>query len=172
LGIALGPKVNMILTHLPEAGPFDPEEILIEAEKLEQQGKPSYITRTILGPHVSQAVAGFGIPIEETKRRAQEGGRWFLLGAIHYDDRFANSSTRLSKYCFGIGFEITATGELNPTTSPCPHWNCADEECENDKTAYNTETANWRGTALLSLPASQPPFPPAPSPTPQVPITK
>jgi len=169
LGMAFGPKQHMTISHLPEAGPVDPEERLIEAEELERQNKPSFITRTILGPHTPQAFAGFGIPIEEAKRRLQEGARWYLVGAIHYNDRFSNSS-RLSKYCFAIGFEITATGELDPTTSPCPHWNCADEECEDDKAAYSTETADWRGTALLSLPASQPPFPPIP--TPQAPVTK
>jgi hypothetical protein len=166
LGVGLGAKQLMALSHLSDAGPFDPEENLIEAEALERQSKPSNIIRMILGPHVSQTIAGFGVPIEETKRRVQEGGRWFILGAIHYDDRFSNSSTRLSKYCFGIGFEITASGELNPTTTPCPHWNCADEECENDKTAYNAETANWRAPAMLSIPPSKPPFPAAPSPVP------
>lgn len=166
MGMALGPKQAMTVSHLPEAGPVDPEDRLVEAEKLERQGKPSYIIRTILGPHAPQAIAGFGIPIEEAKRRVQEGGRWFLLGAIHYDDRFSNSSTRLSKYCFGIGFEITASGELNPTTSPCPHWNCADEECESDKTAYGSDTANGHAPAILSIPPSKPPYPAAPSPNP------
>ena len=169
LGIALGPKQAVTVSHLPEAGPVDPEELIVEAEKLERDGKPSQLIRTILGPHVSQTIAGFGIPIEEAKRRIQGGGRWFILGAIHYDDRFSNPAARLSKYCFGIGFEITASGEINPTTSPCPHWNCADEECENDKAAYNAETANWRMPALLSLPPSKPPYPPAPAeqPSPQ-----
>lgn len=161
LGMGLGPKQGLTVTHLSNAGPWDPEEGLIAAEGLERQSKPSSIIRTILGPHVSQAVAGFGVPIEETKRRMQEGGRWFILGAIHYNDRFS-PSPRLSKYCFGIGFEIMASGELNPTTSPCPHWNCADEECESDKTAYNTETANWHAPAMLSIPPSQPPYPPPP----------
>lgn len=165
-GMMLGPKQSGGMSHLPEAGPEDPEKGLIEAEELERQGKSSPIIRTILGPHVLQTIAGFGLPIEETKRHVQEGGRWFVFGAIHYDDRFSNSSTRLSKYCFTIGFEITASGELNPTTSPCPHWNCADEECENDKIAYDTETANWRAPALFSLPPSQPPYPTPSDPRP------
>jgi hypothetical protein len=119
LGVGAGAKQLIYLSHLPEAGPFDPETNLIEAEEAERQSKPSNIIRTILGPHVSEAIAGFGVPLEEAKQRMQEGGRWFILGAIHYDDRFSNASIRLSKYCFGIGFEITASGELNPTT-PMP----------------------------------------------------
>jgi hypothetical protein len=98
LGIVLGQKQAVSVSHLPEVGPPDPEEHLIEAEELEGQAKPSKLIRTILGPHVSQAIGRFGVPIEETKQRLQEGGRWFVLGAVHYNDRFSNSSTRLLKY--------------------------------------------------------------------------
>jgi hypothetical protein len=164
-----GVKQLSYIGHLPEAGPVDPEKYLVEAEGLERQSKPSGIIRTILGPHVSQAIAGFGVPLEETKRRVQDGGRWFIVGAIHYDDRFSNSSTKLSKYCFAIGFGTNASGDLSPTYSPCPHWNCADEECENDKAAYDTETANWHEPHLLSIPASQPPNP---APSQQAPAIK
>jgi hypothetical protein len=165
-GMALGPNQAGEISHLPEVGPNDPEQDLIESEAREREGKPSYIVRTILGPHVSQTIAGFGVPIEETKRHIQEGGRWFLLGAIHYEDRFANSSTRLSKYCFAIGFETTPSGEINPNISSCAHWNCADDECESDKAAYNAETKNWRMPTLLSIPPSKPPYPSAPSAAP------
>ena len=168
LGIGMGPKQYIYVSHLSDAGPVDPEDSLIAAEELERQSKPSNIIRTILGPHVSQAVAGFGVPIEETKRRLKEVGRWFILGAVHYNDRFSTSA-RLSKYCFGIGFEMMASGDLNPTTIPCPHWNCADEECENDKTAYNADAANYRSPAMLSIPPSQPPYPATPTPWPPAP---
>jgi hypothetical protein len=165
-GMALGPKHAGLVSHLPEAGPGDPEQSLGEAEALEQQGKPSYLVRTILGPHVSQAISGFGVPVEETKRHIQEGGRWFLLGAIHYDDRFSNASTRLSKYCYTIGFEITASGEIIPNISSCSHWNCADGSVKATKPAYNAETKNWRMPALLSILPSKPPYPTSPSPVP------
>jgi hypothetical protein len=169
LGFGLSGKQVIDVSHVSSfSGPPDPETVLIANEELERQRKPSSVIRTILGPHVSQAIAGFGVPIEETRRRLKEGGRWFILGAVHYNDRFSNTD-RLSKYCFGIGFEITAADELNPATSPCPHWNCADEECENDKTAYNADTANWQAPAMLSIPPSQPPYPATPTPWPPAP---
>jgi hypothetical protein len=121
LEMAVGGKQAESVSHLPDAGPFDPEKLLFDSEELDRQGKPSNLIRTILGPHVSQTVAGFGVPVEETKRPIQEGGRWFILGAIHYDDRFSTPPSKLSKYCFGVGFEITPSGEFNATTSPCAH---------------------------------------------------
>jgi len=167
----VGPKQYLYVRHLPDAGPLDPEEHLIREESLEQQGEQATITHTIVGPHVSQAITGFGIPIREAKRWMQEDARWFILGAIHYDDRFSNASNRLSKYCFSIGFEITASGELEPTTNPCLHWNCADEECKDDKAAYNAETANWSEPPMLVAPEDSPPNPNWPVP-PQPPAAK
>jgi hypothetical protein len=165
LGLAIGPKQGIVLTHIPQAGPSDPELFLTQAEEAEKQSKPSNLIRAILGPHVSHTVAGFGVPVEETKRRLQDGGRWFVFGALHYDDRFSNPSIRVSKYCFSIGFEISASGEINPTYGPCPHWNCADDECEGDKAAYGTETANWQTPPLLEIPPTPPYATPAPFPT-------
>jgi hypothetical protein len=149
-GMALGAKQEGIVTRISEAGPENPEKLLLKSEELEQQNKPSRLIRTILGPHVSQAIGGFGLPIEETKRRVREGEILFIHGAIHYNDRFSKK-VRLTKYCFVIGFEITAPGELQPATSPCPHWNCADEECEADSAAFDRETVGWRPGAVFVI---------------------
>jgi hypothetical protein len=68
-GLALGPKQLMNVSRVPEAGPRNPEDDLFQSEELERQNKPSRLIRTILGPKISQTIAGFGVPIEETKRR-------------------------------------------------------------------------------------------------------
>ena len=168
IGFSLGQKQSIDLGHLPDAGPADPETILIENEALERTGQPSRLIRTVLGPHVTQSLGGFGVPIDETKRRIQDGERVFILRAIHYEDIFGGSQQRASKYCFAIGFSISETGELNSAIGPCPHWNCADDECKSDKTAYETETRGWTQPAFMSLPPSPPPYPPQPRPeTPQ-----
>jgi hypothetical protein len=111
---------------------------------------------------VTQSLGGFGVPVEETKRRLQDGERIFVLGAIHYEDIFAGSQQRVSKYCFAIGFSISELGELKSATGPCPHWNCADDECKSDKAAYDIETAGWVQPAFMSIPSSPPPYPSRP----------
>ena len=150
MNFGLGMKQSIDVSHMPDAGPPDPEKLLTENEELEGRGKPSHLIRTILGPHVSQSFGGFGITVEEAKRRLQEGGRWFILGAIHYNDRLNTPSyQKITKYCFSIGLSISETGEVQSTVGPCPHWNCADDECKGDKAAYNTETKGAVRPAML-----------------------
>jgi hypothetical protein len=151
VNFALGGKQSIEVAHFPDVGPPDPEIILDEAERLEGQGKPSRLLRTVLGPHVSQSVAGFGVPVEETKRRIVDGERWFILGALHYEDMLLNSKQRLLKYCYVITFHLSENGELQSPVAPCQHWNCADDECKSDKAAYDAETKGWTQPALLSV---------------------
>jgi hypothetical protein len=151
MDFGLGGKQSIEVAHWPDAGPPDPESILIEAESLEGQGKPSRLLRTVLGPHVSQSVAGIGVPVEETKRRIINGERWFILGAIHYEDRLPNSGPRLLKYCYVITFHVSESGELKSPVAPCQHWNCTDDDCRSDKAAYDAETKGWTQPPLLRV---------------------
>ena len=98
LNVGIGPKQSFSVAHLPAAGPPDPQTIFAQSELKEREGKPSTIIRALLGPRVSQTFGGFGVPVEETKRRMQEGERWFVLGSIHYNDRFLE--------LFGENFKI------------------------------------------------------------------
>jgi hypothetical protein len=151
IGAGMGAQQVIAFSHLPDAGPPDPEETFIELEKQEREGKPAQITRGLLGPHVSQNFGGLGVPLEETKRLIQDGGRWFVLGSIHYNDRFSQSPERRYKYCFSIGFTTSDNGEPTPTTTTCAHWNCADDECVDDKSAYEAETKGWIQTPVYAI---------------------
>jgi hypothetical protein len=157
LTAGLGQKQSFWVAHFPDAGPPDPEQTLIEAEALERQGKPSKLIRMFLGPHTSQTVGGFGITQDEITRRMHDGGKWFVLGAIHYEDSLSSRTARVSKYCFVIGFDTSETGDIEPAIGPCPHWNCADDECDSDKSAYEAESKGWVNTTVFTIPPPPPP---------------
>jgi hypothetical protein len=72
-----------------------------------------------------------------------EMGRFFF-GSIHYIDISGNS--HVSKYCFRIdrvSMEGVSAGKpiIQRGQDLCTHWNCTDQYCHADKTAYEADVA-------------------------------
>jgi len=66
--------------------------------------------------------------------------RIYVRGVIQYRDIFPASPEHVTKYCFWIQAEDNK-GTYEPRPVLCSHWNCADDECERDKEAYEAELA-------------------------------
>jgi hypothetical protein len=69
---------------------------------------------------------------------AQE--RVYARGVIHYRDAYPGHAEHVTKYCFWIRAAEAGNG-WEPEPSLCSHWNCADEECDRGKEAYEAEVA-------------------------------
>jgi hypothetical protein len=87
----------------------------------------------VLGPHSVQTVGGIAISSDFLKR---PNNPWFIYGIAVYDDIFQQAA-HVTKYCYEVIGLVGA--DETPSIAACSHWNCADEECERDKKAYDSE---------------------------------
>lgn len=104
-----------------------------------------------LGPHDTLPL-GPEFPINDrTFQRSLSGVGKFYFGSIRYVDVFSNKQ-RITKYCYSInnftdsgGFEAKGPTVVAPSVRPfpnlCPHWNCADDQCDADQKRYAEEQA-------------------------------
>lgn len=128
----------------PDIGPLDPERFFDDGMDELQKiiiGPQKYI----LGPKV--ALPAITPPFEITAEKFQlvrnrTYGHYYY-GAIRYHDSFDGTKTHITKYCFNINNSQmnpagVTTGML-PFYTICKHWNCADEECDKDKLAYDED---------------------------------
>jgi hypothetical protein len=121
---------------LPEV-PGDPEDIRVVLKR------GGISLQALIGPHVKYPIASIGLPAAKGAPNGIEDvlaghTRAFTYGAIHYHDIFEATREHVTKYCYGIGAEETKDG-VRPRAYPCSHWNCADDECKQDKSAYEAE---------------------------------
>jgi hypothetical protein len=102
-----------------------------------------YAPRALLGPQTKLPieVGGFGIPLIELRKISKGEAVYFIVASIHYHDVFKGSPEHITKSCFRIGAAIESDDTIKPSYGLCPHWNCADDECENDRREYEEEMA-------------------------------
>jgi hypothetical protein len=114
--------------------------------------------RALIGPHskvnIPQNKHVWPIPNGNMGWIAQGHSSAYVLGSIHYSDGFENTDEHITRYCF----RISARGDgANPRTTTigydlCRFWNCADNECEDDKSACEKEAAR-----LAAIDTQKPP---------------
>jgi hypothetical protein len=97
----------------------------------------------ILGPQSIAALDGIGI-IEASLRAILQGYPFFVFGLIYYDDIFPNSKHHITKFCYQIGANLSDKKEIVCNYGFCAHWNCADDECEDDKKAWDADVASGK----------------------------
>jgi hypothetical protein len=138
----LGAKQIMYCEAAGFREPSDPADIL---------GKPQIRSGTaIVGPQATVPVGGVGVT-EDFIKALENGIPWFLYGIIQYNDIFPNSPTHVTKFCYQIIANISDKGELFPTYNFCTHWNCADDDCDDDRKAWEADVAAGR-MAITGLP--------------------
>jgi hypothetical protein len=98
--------------------------------------------RATLGPHYNGPLLGgwSGLPFSVVKEMADNRSPYFIYGAIHYRDQFAESEEHISKFCFVVQASVEQ-GMARPGYDPCVFWNCTDEDCKTDREAYYAEVA-------------------------------
>jgi hypothetical protein len=71
--------------------------------------------------------------------------RLIVSGRIRYWDRFPNTPEHITKFCYIARPAYPGEAKIDWPTQPiimsCRHWNCADEECADDKNRYESELA-------------------------------
>lgn len=93
---------------------------------------------TFLGAHGTRQVSSVEIPEDAFEWSVQHGWRTFFYGEITYRDVFDQSIEHLAKFCFLLTGEDLGNG-FQARTSLCDYWNCADEECKNNKRRYDAD---------------------------------
>jgi hypothetical protein len=66
---------------------------------------------------------------------------YYLFGVFHYQDWFSEGAEYRTKFCFAI-IPFREDGKLKVSYEPRLFWNCADDECDVDKAAYDAEVLN------------------------------
>lgn len=98
-------------------------------------------TSAVLGPHDEIILGGVEIADTFLEYMMMHNIHSFIYGIISYNDIFPNSQRHTTKYCYEIGTAITQKGTIQPSAIFCAHWNCADEQCKEDRAAYDEEIA-------------------------------
>ena len=138
VGIELRPLQGMVCEVTPIA-PGDPQHFY-------EIGGAKTI-HSILGPHARREFGGAGVTENFVEASANGGTlRWYVFGVIHYEDIFPQTQPHITKYCYQIGATKSVTGEIRPVPGFCDHWNCADDECDQDKREYDAEVAGLQRT--------------------------
>jgi len=144
-------KQTFVMSDLPEAaeaphpmtpdGPSDPAQPY-DPDKLEswfELGK----SRVVLGPHGTTAIDGFINPtVSDVRRPPVMGGsisRSYAYGILRYHDIFPGTAEHITKFCYEVAMSINEKGFAELSHRLCRHWNCADDECIQDRADYLAE---------------------------------
>jgi hypothetical protein len=111
----------------------------LDPEKAYQKPLGGALWRITLPPHFNGPL-GFpanGIPLSAFKKMVEQHQSYYVYGATHYWDRFAEAKEHISKFCYAVGALISDSNQ--PAYEPCRFWNCADEDCDADQAEYEAE---------------------------------
>jgi hypothetical protein len=150
---SIAPKQNIMFGAEPDQcpinaympfAPYDPDDAF---DSLQTGNAP-------VGPHAKIPISGIGITEQLLRETALPDNtkRWFVYGSIHYKDRAPDERSHITKYCYIIGQDQRSDGGIDPRMTFCSHWNCADEECQDDKKQFETELSAATRQHRLSFP--------------------
>lgn len=126
-------SVSFSVPVLPDS-PGDPSE-------LRSQPTDAYPTMTdfFIGPHGRVAVEAVSLVTKTLEDMAEQRTDFFVYGIARYNDQFAETSERSTKFCFVVRPYKGPSGLSLANRAPCHHWNCGDEDCQRDKRKYEEE---------------------------------
>jgi hypothetical protein len=140
-------------------GPNDPEinyqQIATQSAQI-PLGWRRAMVRAVIGPRDEIAHGEIGMPLHMLQADIANKLRFYLTASIHYEDIF--HVKHVTKYCYGIGLNTEPDGILKPSYGLCYHWNCADDECIDDRKEYDAEIAAQKP------PPAEPSTPPTETP--------
>jgi hypothetical protein len=128
-------SVSFSVPILPDS-PTDPAE-------LSPQTTEPYPTVSdyFLGPHGKATVDAITLISKTLEDMADQRADFFVYGIARYNDEFAETQERSTKFCFVARPFKGPNGLSLHNRSLCHHWNCGDEDCERDKRKYEVERA-------------------------------
>ncbi len=131
-GFSLTELNDTIPRKTPSFAPGDPEKICNQ-EKIVWP-----FQRIVLAPKGIIPVQGVGIPKKYIEEMAKNRSDGYIYGIAYYDDVFSGSKKHITKFCFVVIPVAEPDGTAKIERGLCQYWNCADDECDADKAAYDT----------------------------------
>jgi hypothetical protein len=93
-------------------------------------------TQAFLGPHAKVSY----MSLEHTQQQLKmiSTGEWasVLAGTIHYYDVFDRTPEHITEYCYRLHAKQHPDGILEPVSGQCEWFNCADDECTDQRHRY------------------------------------
>jgi hypothetical protein len=126
-------------------GPPDPADMFINLYSTETEMKEAlYRFYPILAPHSDYKISpsyGAGGNYNTMTKAAAGHVYTVSFGVIYYNDVFPNTPEYITKWCFLMRPIKDAKGDPDVIAFQCPYWNCADDECKDDKARYENRRA-------------------------------
>jgi hypothetical protein len=116
-------------------GPEDPE--VVYQRLLKMNHWPFLPQHAVIGPNRAKKIkGGAGIRTFDQNGKVVHDYWW---GVIHYRDAFQakDSPDHITKFCYSFYGPM----EDQPKIAQCNRWNCADEECKDDREDYEKDIA-------------------------------
>jgi hypothetical protein len=157
----MGGRMNIICD-------FTRRDILDPVDVFSDPTSKKIESAAILGPQSAIALGGIGIT-EASIQAVIKGFNLFIFGLVYYNDTFPNTKRHITKFCYQAGASLSDKSEIVSSFGFCDHWNCADDECDDDRKAWDVEVAAGKIQKPFELPKGATPFsvpiPIVPSPT-------
>jgi hypothetical protein len=126
-------SVSFSVPIVPDS-PNDPME-------LKRQPSEAYPTVTdhFVGPHGKIGIDAISLVAKALEEMAERRSDFYVYGTARYNDQFADTSQRSTKFCFVVRPFKGPNGLSLNNHGLCHHWNCGDEDCDRDKRNYEME---------------------------------
>jgi hypothetical protein len=129
-----------VVKHMAVACDFTRQDIIDPVDLFNNPTFKDKEDAAILGPQSAIALGGIGIT-EASIQAIAKGFNLFIFGVISYNDIFPHTKKHITKFCYQAGANLSEKSEIVSTFGFCAHWNCADDECDDDRKAWDADVA-------------------------------
>jgi hypothetical protein len=138
-------KAMDYMTISDSAPPIDPEDVFRRTPKYVYGVEPSINYRRsgdLLGPRDDFVLVGSetGLPQSAVAQMADSRTDYYVRGVIHYRDVFRDTPEHITKFCYAA-IPYKSGQEVKVRYERCLYWNCADEDCEDDRKRWDHDIA-------------------------------
>jgi hypothetical protein len=143
--------------HMVIACDFTRQDIVDPADIFNSPTTKDKEAAAILGPQSGIALGGIGIT-EASIQAVLKGYKMFVFGIIYYNDIFPRTKSHITKFCYQVGANLSDKNEIVSSFSFCDHWNCADDECKDDRKAWEADVTTGKIQRPFEVPNGATPF--------------
>jgi hypothetical protein len=126
-------SVSFSVPILPDS-PTDP----LELTRQPNDPYPS-VTDHFVGPRGKVGIEVISLITKTLEEMAEQRADFYVYGIARYNDNFAETQARSTKFCFVVRPFKGPNGLTLNNRGLCHHWNCGDEDCDRDRRKYEAE---------------------------------
>jgi hypothetical protein len=97
------------------------------------------VTDHFVGPHGKVSIDAISLITKTLEDMAERRADFYVYGIARYNDQFADTHERSTKFCFVVRPFKGPNGLSLNNRGLCHHWNCGDEDCDRDKRKYEED---------------------------------